>query len=56
MNDKLKQTIEENKKKFGIQGVPSYMVLAKDGIPVHFQVGFMGVNRMKEMIEEQLKK
>ena len=43
-------------KKFGIQGVPSYMVLAKDGTPVHFQVGFMGVNRMKEMIEEQLKK
>lgn len=43
-------------KKFGINGVPSYMVLAKDGSPVHFQVGFMGVERMKQMIEEELSK
>lgn len=43
-------------KKFGINGVPSYMVLAKDGTPVHFQVGFMGVEKMKEMIETELKK
>lgn len=43
-------------KKFGINGVPSYMVLAKDGTPVHFQVGFMGVEKMKEMIEDELKK
>lgn len=43
-------------KKFGINGVPSYMVLSKDGTPVHFQVGFMGVEKMKEMIEDELKK
>lgn len=42
--------------KFGIQGVPSYMILSKDGTPVHFQIGFMGVEKMKEMIEEELKK
>lgn len=43
-------------KKFGIQGVPSYMVVAKDGTPVHFQVGFMGVDKMKEMIDKELDK
>lgn len=43
-------------KKFGIQGVPSYMILAKDGTPVHFQVGFMGVDKMKEMIDKELAK
>lgn len=42
--------------KFGIQGVPSYMILGKDGTPVHFQVGFMGADKMKEMIEEELSK
>lgn len=42
--------------KFGIQGVPSYMILSKDGTPVHFQIGFMGADKMKEMIEEELKK
>lgn len=43
-------------KKFGIQGVPSYMVIAKDGTPVHFQVGFMGAEKMKEMITKELDK
>lgn len=43
-------------KKFGINGVPSYMILSKDGTPVHFQVGFMGADKMKEMIEEELDK
>ena len=43
-------------KKFGINGVPSYMVVAKDGTPVHFQVGFMGVDKMKEMINKELAK
>lgn len=42
--------------KFGIQGVPSYMILGKDGTPVHFQIGFMGADKMKEMIDEELKK
>lgn len=43
-------------KKFGIQGVPSYMILSKDGTPTHFQVGFMGADKMKEMIDEELGK
>lgn len=43
-------------KKFGIQGVPSYMILAKDGTPVHFQVGFMGADKMKEMLNNELDK
>ncbi len=43
-------------KKFGINGVPSYMILSKDGTPVHFQEGFMGADKMKEMIEEELDK
>lgn len=43
-------------KKFGVKGVPSYMLLGKDGAPVHFQVGFMGVEKMKEMIEKELEK
>lgn len=43
-------------KKFGVQGVPSYMVIAKDGTPVHFQVGFMGVEKMKEMLNKELAK
>lgn len=42
--------------KFGVQGVPSYMVIAKDGTPKHFQVGFMGAEKMKEMITEELEK
>lgn len=43
-------------RKFGVQGVPSYMVIAKDGAPVHFQVGFMGVDKMKELIDKELGK
>lgn len=43
-------------KKFGIQGVPSYMIIAKDGTSVHFQVGFMGADKMKEMLNKELAK
>lgn len=43
-------------KKFGIRGVPSYMIIGKDGTPVHFQVGFMGVEKMKEMLNKELAK
>lgn len=43
-------------KKFGVQGVPSYMIIARDGTPVHFQVGFMGVEKMKEMLNKELVK
>ena len=42
--------------KFGANGVPSYMIIAKDGTPVHFQVGFMGAEKMKEMLNAELNK
>ena len=42
--------------KFGVQGVPSYMIIAKDGTPTHFQVGFMGAEKMKEMLNKELDK
>lgn len=42
--------------KFGIHGVPSYMVLAKDGRPCYFKIGFMGVDKMRSLLEEQLNK
>ena len=42
--------------KFGVQGVPSYMIIAKDGTPTHFQVGFMGADKMKEMLMKELDK
>lgn len=42
--------------KFGIRGVPSYMVLAKDGTPSFFQIGFPGANKMRELLREQLGK
>ena len=43
-------------KKFGVQGVPSYMVIARDGTPTHFQVGFPGVETMKKWLNEELAK
>jgi thiol-disulfide isomerase/thioredoxin len=43
-------------KKFGVNGVPSYMIIAKDGTPTHFQVGFMGAEKMKEMLNKELEK
>ncbi len=42
--------------KFGVQGVPSYMIIARDGTPTHFQVGFMGADKMKEMLTKELDK
>lgn len=42
--------------KFGVQGVPSYMIISKDGTPTHFQVGFMGPDKMKEMLMKELDK
>lgn len=43
-------------KKFGVDGVPSYMIIAKDGTPIHFQVGFMGADQMKKMLMKELDK
>lgn len=42
--------------KFGANGVPSYMVIARDGTPTHFQVGFPGVETMKKWLNEELTK
>lgn len=42
--------------KYGVRGVPSYMVLAKDGRPSYFNIGFMGVDYMRQLILEQLNK
>lgn len=36
--------------KYSVNGVPSYMIIGKDGKPIHFQVGFMGADKMKEML------
>ena len=43
-------------KKFKIEGVPSYMIIGKDGNPTHFQVGFMGAEKMKELLLNALEK
>jgi len=43
-------------KKFNIQGVPSYMIIGKDGNPAHFQIGFMGAEKMKKFISSELEK
>lgn len=38
---------------FNVNGVPSYMVIDKNGRQVHFQTGFMGAAKMKEMLLEE---
>lgn len=43
-------------KKFGIAGVPSYMIVGKEGVPTHFQTEFMGADKMKEMLLQELDK
>lgn len=42
--------------RYRIAGVPSYLILDREGKQTHFQVGFMGADRMKEMLLEQLDK
>lgn len=42
--------------KVGANGVPSYMIVGKDGKQVHFQVGFMGADKMKEMLLNEVAK
>lgn len=42
--------------KVGAKGVPSYMIVGKDGKQVHFQVGFMGADKMKEMLLNEVAK
>lgn len=42
--------------KYKVNGVPSYMIVGKDGKQVHFQVGFMGASSMKEMLIKEVNK
>lgn len=42
--------------KFGVNGVPSYLLVGRDGKPVHFQIAFMGAEKMKEMLLKEVEK
>ncbi len=46
----------ELRKKFGIRGVPSYMILNKKGEQVFFSVGFRGASDMSWRLNEELAK
>lgn len=41
---------------FGVRGVPTYLVVNKEGEITYKEVGFPGVNKMKEELKKQLKK
>jgi len=41
-------------KKFGIQGIPSYLILNKEGEQAHFWVGWGGVDQLKSKLEKEL--
>ncbi|MFA9388487.1 MAG: TlpA family protein disulfide reductase [Prolixibacteraceae bacterium] len=42
------------KNKFGVRGVPSYLLLNKQGEQIYFKVGFEGVYTMSNLINEAL--
>ena len=42
------------KDKFGINGVPSYLILNKKGEQVYFRVGFEGTDRMTNLLNREL--
>jgi thiol-disulfide isomerase/thioredoxin len=42
------------KRKFGVRGVPSYLVLNKKGEQVYFKVGFEGVDVFTKMLNREL--
>lgn len=42
--------------KFGVRGIPSYLILNKKGEQVYFHVGFEGVNKVTGLLNEELKK
>jgi len=44
------------KKKFGVRGVPSYLILNKQGEQIYFKVGFEGIYTISNLINEALKK
>lgn len=43
-------------KKFNISGIPSYIIVDKNGKQAHFQTGFMGAPKMKEMLLKEVEK
>ncbi|MDL2291673.1 TlpA family protein disulfide reductase [Bacteroides sp. OttesenSCG-928-F21] len=46
----------ELKKKFGVRGVPSYLILSKKGEQVYFSVGFEGTNKLTRILNDELNK
>jgi len=43
-------------KKFGVKGVPSYMIINKKGEQVYFNVGFEGVDKITGLLNKELDK
>ena len=42
--------------KFNIRGIPAYLIIDKNGKQSHFQISFMGAEKMEEMLLKELKK
>ena len=42
------------RKKFGVMGVPSYLIMNKKGEQVYFKVGFEGANTMSTLLNQEL--
>lgn len=42
--------------KYQIDGVPSYMIIGKDGKQDHFESGFMGASNMKKILSLEASK
>lgn len=42
--------------KFNISGIPAYLIIDKNGKQSHFQHSFMGADKMKEMLLNELEK
>lgn len=51
-NDQFK----ELKAKFGVKGIPSYLILDKKGNQVYFRVGFEGASKLSGIITSELNK
>ena len=43
-------------KKFGVKGIPSYLILNKKGEQVYFKVGFEGSDRLSQLLNNELNK
>ncbi|MCE5175416.1 MAG: TlpA disulfide reductase family protein [Bacteroidales bacterium] len=43
-------------KKFGVKGIPSYMIIDKKGEQVYFNVGFEGVDKITDLLNKELDK